>query len=63
MKRGTLIRHLTENGCGLAREGSRHSVWVNLRTGAQTSVPRHREVDNRTAKTICGHLGIPDPPG
>src|SRR3989442_10985863 len=31
MKRRELLRHLTEHGCHLIREGSRHSVFSNPR--------------------------------
>ncbi|WP_273843188.1 type II toxin-antitoxin system HicB family antitoxin [Rubrobacter calidifluminis] len=31
------------------------------RTGKRTSVPRHTEIDNLTARKICEQLGIPAP--
>ncbi|MGH2632967.1 MAG: type II toxin-antitoxin system HicA family toxin [Tepidiformaceae bacterium] len=63
MKRTALIRHLTANGCELKREGSRHSLWVNPVTSKAEAVPRHPEIGNIIARSICHALGIPDPPG
>jgi mRNA interferase HicA len=45
MKRRDLIRHLTSHGCELLREGGRHSIYFNPRTGATSAVPRHPEVE------------------
>lgn len=59
MTRRALIRHLRRHGCELLREGGRHSVFVNLRTGAQSSVPRHNEIGNRLARKICKDLDTP----
>ena len=61
MKRRDLIRHLRAHSCGLLREGRGHSVWVNPASGRQSAVPRHREIGDYTARTICRQLGIPEP--
>jgi predicted RNA binding protein YcfA (HicA-like mRNA interferase family) len=61
MKRRELIRHLAAHGCELFREGGRHSIYWNPRTGATTSVPRHAEVQEFLARKICRDLGIPNP--
>jgi len=45
----------------LRREGTRHSIYQNPRTGKRTSVPRHTEIDDLTARKICEQLGIPAP--
>ena len=58
MTRRALIEHLRRHGCALLREGSRHSVFSNLRTGAQSSVPRHSEIGNRLADKICKDLEV-----
>ena len=60
-KRQDLIRHLRSHGCQLLREGKGHSVWANPTSGRQSAVPRHREVDDYTARAICRQLGIPEP--
>ena len=61
MKLVDLIRHLTEHGCTLLREGGRHSVYVNRRTGKASTVPRHREINDFLAKKICKDLEIDAP--
>ena len=59
MKRGDLLRYLEDHGCALLRESGNHSVWINRRTGAQSAVPRHREITNHRAAEICKQLGVP----
>ncbi len=61
MRRQDLVRHLRTHECRLLREGRGHSVWVNPVSGRQSSVPRHREIDDYTARAICRQLGIPEP--
>lgn len=61
MKRRDLVRHLESHGCELLREGSRHSVFVNRSKGKASSVPRHSEVNDFTARKICRDLEIPEP--
>ncbi|MCH8966706.1 MAG: type II toxin-antitoxin system HicA family toxin [Planctomycetes bacterium] len=58
MKREALLRHLRKNGCVLKREGARHSLWMNPRTGAVETIPRHNEIADRLAKRICNGLGV-----
>jgi len=60
MKRGDLIRHLTEHGCELKREGSGHSIWWNPQNRTMQPVPRHTEIPNNLARKICRCLGIPE---
>jgi predicted RNA binding protein YcfA (HicA-like mRNA interferase family) len=62
MKRRDLILHLESHGCRLKREGSNHSIYENPANGQGTAVPRHREINNFTARKICDDLGIPHPP-
>jgi len=59
MKRKELLKHLTENGCVLEREGSKHTVFYNPITNRSATVPRHREINTFTARAICRDLGIP----
>jgi predicted RNA binding protein YcfA (HicA-like mRNA interferase family) len=59
MKRRYLLRHLEANGCYFVREGGSHSIYANIKNGRQTSIPRHPEIKNATAKAICKELGIP----
>lgn len=61
MKHVDLIRHLTQQGCRLERQGARHEIYVNPANGNRTAVPRHREVKDTTARKICDQLGISRP--
>ena len=61
MKRRDLVRHLESNGCELLREGARHSVFVNRNKAKASSVPRHSEINDFTARKICRDLEIPEP--
>ena len=58
MRRRLLLAHLRDYGCELLREGRRHSIWFNLATNRQTSVPRHTEINEYMARKICRDLGI-----
>ena len=61
MKREDLLRHLRVHGCYLKREGGSHSLWTNPANGAMQAVPRHNEVAEMLAKSICKRLGLPEP--
>jgi len=56
-----LVRHLRLHGCRLLREGARHSIFVNAAGDRTSSIPRHREVNDFTARKICRDLGVPEP--
>ena len=58
MKRDDLLRYLIDNGCILEREGKNHTLFYNQDTKKSATVPRHKEVNNFTAKAICKDLGI-----
>jgi predicted RNA binding protein YcfA (HicA-like mRNA interferase family) len=61
MKLADLERHLLQHGCVLHREGSAHTIWRNPSNRKITSVPRHREIKEGTARAICKQLEIPRP--
>lgn len=61
MKRIDLIRHLERHGGMLKREGGAHSLYWIPATGKRSAVPRHREVNDITARRICRDLEIPEP--
>jgi len=44
VKKRDLERHLTAQGCRLARQAAKHELWENPQTGQRTTVPRHREI-------------------
>lgn len=62
MKRRTLEQHLRSHGCRKLDEGGNHTRWIGP-SGARSTVPRHREIDNRLARDICQQLGVPAPEG
>ncbi len=57
MKRRELERRLRAAGCRLKREGASHSLWINPRTGAIETVPRHSEIKEPLARKILRRLG------
>jgi len=61
MKCRDLIRHLESHGCEFLREGGNHTVYVNRKEMKVTTIPRHRDVDQRLSYKICKDLGIPKP--
>jgi hypothetical protein len=63
MKRRDLLRHLQAHGCRLEREGSKHSLWINPRTGAVEAIPRHSEIGKYLSRKICRGLSVPEPHG
>jgi mRNA interferase HicA len=58
MKRVRLLKYLRQEGCTLVREGGKHSIFVNMTTRSISSVPRHQEINDFTARKICKDLGI-----
>jgi len=62
MKRIDLVRYLIKEGCTLVREGSRHSIFINMVTKRSSSVPRHKDINNFTARKICRDLGVTEMP-
>jgi len=61
VKRRELLDHLIACGCEAMREGGRHTVIVNLANRKKSAVPRHGEINNNTAKSICRQLNVPPP--
>ena len=58
MKRTDLILHLLKHGCRFDKEGGRHTLYTNPKTGLFSTVPRHTEIDGYLAEKICKDLGI-----
>jgi mRNA interferase HicA len=59
MKRRDFVRHLSEHGCVLIREGGNHSWWGNPSKKRRSAVPRHNEINDHLARKICKDLDIP----
>lgn len=56
MKRRVLIRKLESNGWYKARSGNSHDIYTN---GKQSEpIPRHKEINELTAKAILKRTGI-----
>jgi len=58
MKRNELIRHLLESGCVLEKEGKKHTMFYDPKSGKLSTIPRHKEINTFTAKEICKDLEI-----
>ena len=56
MKRAHLIQMLNRMGAVLVRNGKRHDVYRQSVTGAETTVPRHNEIKEFTARSILKTL-------
>ncbi len=61
MKRRDLIRHLELHGCVFVREGGNHTLYKNHATNRSVPVPRHREISDHLARSICHDLGVAMP--
>jgi mRNA interferase HicA len=61
MKRERLLRHLRNAGCELLREGSWHSIYINILENLTAPVPRHREISAILVLKICKELGVDTP--
>jgi predicted RNA binding protein YcfA (HicA-like mRNA interferase family) len=61
MKLRNLERHLRAQGCRSLREGGAYTVWFNPSNRKITSVPRHREIKEGTARGICKQPEIQQP--
>lgn len=59
MKRKDLIRYILSFGCGIEREGSHHTVFINFNSGQVSTVPQHKEIHTFLGRKICKDLGIP----
>ena len=56
MNRKQLVRYIESNGAIFVRNGSNHDIY---RLGNKTtSIPRHNEINELTAKIILKQLGI-----
>jgi len=56
MKKKAVIKKLKTAGWYLKRQGANHEIWTDGKKS--TSVPRHTELDEDTAKGILKDAGI-----
>lgn len=59
MKRLDLLRRLVDEGCVLVRTVGKHDWWRNVITGESQPIPRHREINELTARAIIRKLSAP----
>lgn len=60
MKRRDLLARLHDEGCVLVRTVGRHDFYRNVITGELRPVPRHREINEITARAIIRALASPE---
>jgi len=60
MKVRDLIRVITDEGAVLVRNGHDHDWYRNVITGRMVAVPRHREINENTARRIIRDLSAPE---
>jgi len=52
MKREKLLEKVNETGAVFIRHGKKHDIYENPRTHEFTSIPRHPDINEYTAKDI-----------
>ena len=63
MKRRDLLARLRDEGCVLVRTVGKHDFYRNVITGVSQPVPRHREINEYTARDIIRELSAPPDDG
>ena len=58
MKRTKLLQILNQKGVVLVRHGKKHDVYRQLETNIETTIPRHDEIKEFTAKSIIKTLSV-----
>lgn len=61
MKRRDLVAELQQAGCVLLRNGAKHDIYHNPKSGRSEPVPRHRKVNEFLAKKILKSLTQSEP--
>jgi len=56
MKREKLLEKVIEVGAVFIRHGKKHDIYENPRTHELTSIPRHADINEYTAKGIIKKL-------
>lgn len=60
MKRRDLIRRAERSGCEFLRESGNHTVYSDAGKTRLVFIPRHREINEKTAREILKQLGVRD---
>ena len=58
MNRLHLVRHPERHGCRFLREGANRTIFFNPVNRKCSTVPRHREALDFTARKICRDLRV-----
>ena len=60
MKVSELKRLIKKRNCKFAEHGTEHDMWVNIKTGQKTRIPRHdaKEIGTGLAEKIQKDLGL-----
>lgn len=61
MNRKKLERHLKAFGCAFLQRGGEHDIWWRPDEQRTSPIPRHKEINTFTAKSICKDLNVPPP--
>ncbi len=61
MNKQKLERYLKSFGCSFLQSGGKHDIWCRPDEQRTTAIPRHREINTFTMKSICEDLNIPPP--
>jgi mRNA interferase HicA len=61
MRRRDLLRHIEAHGCIFVREGHDHTIYESPTNGKRVPIPRHREIPDVFARSVCRQLGVPEP--
>ena len=56
MKKSKLLQILSQMGVVFVRHGKKHDVYLQPSTNIETTVPRHDEIKEYTAKSIIKTL-------
>ena len=59
MKFRDLVKIVTDDGAIFVRHGHDHDWYRNVITGRMSAIPRHREVNEITARKIIRDLSTP----
>ena len=62
MKRRDLLARIRDEGCVLVRTIGKHDFYRNVITGNMQPIPRHREINELTARSIIRKLSAPSSP-
>ena len=60
MKRAQLLQILNKMGAVFVRHGKKHDVYKQPTTNIETTIPRHNDIKEFTAKSIIKTLSLID---